>query len=745
MQWMVLLVVFVEFLPYFILGCASRYHEELQYLDFYLGIQPENQGNLPVSDTVMKQYLSNPSKLNCQFSEPCSWMNAPTDNLLDTSDFYLFVKKNIKLFPPQIQPGLPDPFKGTRFVLAGNTTMKSQSAVLISAPIACQRTPGLITFKYWLYNEAKIEVLILKPATRWNRLRVILRPITECHFFRAFNDHCQVEIPEIIEPFRIGIRVYGLKNSALGSFGMITDIEYNAEICLEPKLSTVFGTRTVPSLSRSSYPISASELSCADYNSTCRWSNSLSSLSEWKIGWNRRKWIEIFGKESKPTGSFFYQYVDSVNKKPYSLLRSELVPCTSTVTTFTFRYWLQSGTQVQACTVTASNIIISCVYLSEIGMPGPISIDIDAPTDEPFRFVFEMINFDLSTFGLVVIDDLQFTGLLCHEVTTPPSTTINPLQIKKLFSLQPYPHLIVDRIPTLNCDFNRKTCPQWENDGHWLIGMVPSDNSFTLPSSIRDKVSVAILNKSVAILQSRKVLCASKAMLFVAYFRSEKANLMICIEKNCVNTNDEHSVLNKFYNLFFGWLSMKVDRSKPFFIRLIAKSTGPGLVIVRKIETAGNWCPLLTVSQYACEKIRCTFRQTFCGYRTETNSRANILFENDPKGLTVNMNEGPGLAILRSPQFKLSRPVELQIKIYQSTFGSQTFLCGDDFSTLYDCQPILGPKIELPRTEKVILRLDQEAQNFTIVAVHDKFLQFGAAKFTISKIDLLDEDGELLC
>ncbi|MCP9265505.1 hypothetical protein DINM_020825 [Dirofilaria immitis] len=691
---MVLLVVFVEFLPYFILGCASRYHEELQYLDFYLGIQPENQGNLPVSDTVMKQYLSNPSKLNCQFSEPCSWMNAPTDNLLDTSDFYLFVKKNIKLFPPQIQPGLPDPFKGTRFVLAGNTTMKSQSAVLISAPIACQRTPGLITFKYWLYNEAKIEVLILKPATRWNRLRVILRPITECHFFRAFNDHCQVEIPEIIEPFRIGIRVYGLKNSALGSFGMITDIEYNAEICLEPKLSTVFGTRTVPSLSRSSYPISASELSCADYNSTCRWSNSLSSLSEWKIGWNRRKWIEIFGKESKPTGSFFYQYVDSVNK-------NRIHYCDQNLFHVRVRYWLQSGTQVQACTVTASNIIISCVYLSEIGMPGPISIDIDAPTDEPFRFVFEMINFDLSTFGLVVIDDLQFTGLLCHEVTTPPSTTINPLQIKKLFSLQPYPHLIVDRIPTLNCDFNRKTCPQWENDGHWLIGMVPSDNSFTLPSSIRDKVSVAILNKSVAILQSRKVLCASKAMLFVAYFRSEKANLMICIEKNCVNTNDEHS--------------------------------------------AGNWCPLLTVSQYACEKIRCTFRQTFCGYRTETNSRANILFENDPKGLTVNMNEGPGLAILRSPQFKLSRPVELQIKIYQSTFGSQTFLCGDDFSTLYDCQPILGPKIELPRTEKVILRLDQEAQNFTIVAVHDKFLQFGAAKFTISKIDLLDEDGELLC
>ncbi|VDM92441.1 unnamed protein product, partial [Onchocerca ochengi] len=392
-------------------------------------------------------------------------------------------------------------------------------------------------------------------------------------------------------------------------------------------------------------------------------------------------------------------------------------------------YWLQSGTQVQVCTITASNVIISCVYLSEIGIPGPINIDIDAPFDESFRIVFEMINFDVSTFGLVVIDDLQFTGLLCHEVTTPPSTTINPLLIKKLFSLKPYPNVLIDYIPTLNCDFNRK-CPQWESDGHWLVGMVPTDkDSFTLPSSIKDKVSVAILNKSMATLQSRKVPCASKAMIFVAYFRTEKAELMVCIEKKCVNSKHEHSV----------------DRKKPFFIRLIAKSTGPGLVIVRKIETAGNWCPLLSLSQYACETISCTFSQSFCGYKTETNSRANVLFTSDSKGITANINKGPGLAVLWSPQFKLSRPVELQIKIYQSTFGSQTFLCGDDFSSLYDCQPILGPKIELPTTEEIILPLDQDAQNFTIVAVHDKFVEFGAAKFTILKIDLLDENRKSLC
>lgn len=51
MQWMVaLLFVF----PDFIHGCTPRYQEELQYLDYYLGIQPENQGNLQVEGIFFK-------------------------------------------------------------------------------------------------------------------------------------------------------------------------------------------------------------------------------------------------------------------------------------------------------------------------------------------------------------------------------------------------------------------------------------------------------------------------------------------------------------------------------------------------------------------------------------------------------------------------------------------------------------------------------------------------------------------
>ncbi|VDK53052.1 unnamed protein product [Gongylonema pulchrum] len=59
------------------------------------------------------------------------------------------------------------------------------------------------------------------------------------------------------------------------------------------------------------------------------------------------------------------------------------------------------------------------------------------------QFVFEVINFDNSTGGLVVIDDLRYSGTLCDEMAQSSTTTINPPQIKQLFSLQYQPQTIV--------------------------------------------------------------------------------------------------------------------------------------------------------------------------------------------------------------------------------------------------------------------------------------------------------------
>jgi len=57
----------------------------------------------------MDKYINIASQLNCDFSTNCLWANAPSDGLLDNSDFYLFQKNNDKSFPIQVGPGNSHP------------------------------------------------------------------------------------------------------------------------------------------------------------------------------------------------------------------------------------------------------------------------------------------------------------------------------------------------------------------------------------------------------------------------------------------------------------------------------------------------------------------------------------------------------------------------------------------------------------------------------------------------------------
>ncbi|VDM24117.1 unnamed protein product [Toxocara canis] len=193
--------------------------------------------------------------------------------------------------------------------------------------------------RYWLYGGTLLEVVLLKPLNPQRRqLQVLLRPSTSCHILRPRNDVCRVTIPEMNEPFRIGIRAFHLQDESVGSFAMISDIDYHADICLETKFSKMFGGRPVPLTIRHKIAAAASEYSCVDFNSNCRWSNSLSTSSEWKFSNRLKKWDELMGTETRPSGTFFYQLVEAMDEKPYALLQSELIPCIRTVSSLSFRF-----------------------------------------------------------------------------------------------------------------------------------------------------------------------------------------------------------------------------------------------------------------------------------------------------------------------------------------------------------------------------------------------------------------------
>jgi hypothetical protein len=57
----------------------------------------------------LDRYVDDALALRCDLKSPCLWSNAETDDLLDTSEFYLFNKTDGKTFPIQIRPGEATP------------------------------------------------------------------------------------------------------------------------------------------------------------------------------------------------------------------------------------------------------------------------------------------------------------------------------------------------------------------------------------------------------------------------------------------------------------------------------------------------------------------------------------------------------------------------------------------------------------------------------------------------------------
>ncbi|VDM25479.1 unnamed protein product [Toxocara canis] len=291
---------------------------------------------------------------------------------------------------------------------------------------------------------------------------------------------------------------------------------------------------------------------------------------------------------------------------------------------------------------------------------------------------------------------------------------------------------------SLDCDFKEDFCTQWENDGKWEYGVTPNNDLFELPEFIEGNVAVAVLDgANSATLTSRLVPCANNATITVTYYRSKHAQLRICIDERCTvaeNASGQSVLLfHRFwlYVIVEGRLSIAFNSRRLFYVKIVVESSVSAVAIIRRVETRGHVCPLLTPNQLACNLLKCNFDQRFCAY---TSERVRCVIDRKA-----------GRAILRSPHFRLTTPIDLEITLYQPTFGSQTFICGDGHESLDRCHLLLGPKIEVPKVRPVRFRLDPDMQQFALVAFHDKSLQFGAATFIVSSIRVFDEREDPVC
>lgn len=116
-------------------------------------------------------------------------------------------------------------------------------------------------------------------------------------------------------------------------------------------------------------------------------------------------------------------------------------------------------------------------------------------------------------------------------------------------------------------------------------------------------------------------------------------------------------------------------------------------------------------------------------------------------GAYVSLDGTSKRAILRSPNFELSGPVELRFSASLTAFGSRLYVCADEDAAddLTTCELVLGPKVERGAVEHVTVQLDHEIRQFAFVAVHDKSAQFGDTELTINNIEITDGKGSMLC
>uniref|UniRef100_A0A914MC51 MAM domain-containing protein n=1 Tax=Meloidogyne incognita TaxID=6306 RepID=A0A914MC51_MELIC len=240
------------------------YENERARLRQYLGIEWRPRGLERMDDEQQARFLRHSSDLNCDFSNPdrCRWRNLRKPGF-DTLDFHLFRKEDYTEFPASDQ-----------LLLVGDKKRQEQTAILISHPIKCQNTTGKLTFTFWVYNGARLEVIMLEQRDEGKSLHILPeKPHIDCGTVHI-NTECTAILPPLDHPFHIGLRAYDMRNTE-GSFVLLDNLFYEAEFC---RVSIDFGPdfhseRLISSSTKGEPVDKPSSLSCTEFDENCRWRN----------------------------------------------------------------------------------------------------------------------------------------------------------------------------------------------------------------------------------------------------------------------------------------------------------------------------------------------------------------------------------------------------------------------------------------------------------------------------------------
>ncbi|ETN85712.1 hypothetical protein NECAME_16681 [Necator americanus] len=253
-------------------ACHPRFEKELRYLDLYLGIRPDNDGDIPSKESAeFASYVSSAQSLDCDFESECLWRNAVTDGLLDTSDFWYFKT----LFRPRINchilrpgndicnvriPPVTEPFRlairafnlkssgmdkthptSAFLFLAVDSLSPRRYATLRSELIPCTQATTTLSMRYWLKAGTQVEVCSVD----------IDGIALSCAYLSEEDSPgpIEIDVDAYDQPFRFTMEMIAFDETSIGLVA-ISDIQLKGLLCSEepPPVVTTIDPPTIVSL-----------------------------------------------------------------------------------------------------------------------------------------------------------------------------------------------------------------------------------------------------------------------------------------------------------------------------------------------------------------------------------------------------------------------------------------------------------------------------------------------------------------
>ncbi|CAK5066845.1 unnamed protein product [Meloidogyne enterolobii] len=747
------------------------YENERARLRQYLGIEWRPRGLERMDDGILDyfkfkccyflseqqaRFLRHSSDLNCDFSNPdkCRWRNLRKPGF-DTLDFHLFRKEDYTEFPAserryclkyknfsifqmlQVRPGPSRVRVGDQLLLVGDKKRQEQTAILISHPIKCQNTTGKLTFTFWVYNGARLEVIMLEERDEGKSLHILPeKPHIDCGTVHI-NTECTAILPPLDHPFHIGLRAYDMRNTE-GSFVLLDNLFYEAEFCR-------VSSGLISSSTKGEPVDKPSSLTCTEFDENCRWRNmGYGEHGIWRRAIGILPPLILFnetGTDIQPNLPAAFLYIEeqtdmpqhtniisskdlhdastlelSDTTKAFRMLASDPIKCPgSTNIILQFRIWSTKGIELNLCLFerhSMQQIEGKCQQVPVGTSPAIVQQQFQTPPQNTeFMFVFQVQNVNKDFDNFVLLDDIEMvtdhSSAYCGQLGADIAAHKGWLSDGGMFTAQMLNTLLnrpIHSAKDLTCDFSKRALNcQWANlekltDGmsQWEIGILSSAKNTKTSEDILIPVGDVALarldshNKS-AILLSERILCTlpsltntngnSGTLSFRSWGSGNGIKLNVCIIRA-----DSLEVLD-CQNVGGNDGERKLTEEGDEILVEVPRLDEPIRLALRAETIGENGGGLIAIDDlkfqaiyfYVCRLLKCDFERdgSMCLYTSSRVAASVSMFRAYNNSAFTVLFTRSKVAILESPIFHLNTPARLHFDYFVSKGPAKLHFCQD--------------------------------------------------------------------